>query len=71
VACTDDRGISVMPNHMFVVNFGYVNNVELAVSEVAISYRFITPRSNTLNPLFLRNISSYYYCMAGTSGLAV
>ena len=57
---------------MFVVNFGYVNNVELAVSEVAISNRFITPPSNTVNPLILRNLSAYYYyCMVGPSGRAV
>ena len=54
---------------MFVVNFGYVNDVELAVSEVAISNRFIT--SNKLTPLIFRNISAYCYCMAGPSGRAV
>ena len=40
-----------MPNHMFVVNFDYVNDVELVVSEVVISNRYNTPWSNTLTLL--------------------
>ena len=56
---------------MFVVNFGYVNDVELVVSEVAISNRFITPPSDILTPLSLRNIPAYYSCMAAPSGRAV
>jgi hypothetical protein len=60
-----------MPNHMFVVNFGYVNDVELAVSEVAIPNRFITPLSNTITPLIFRNVSAYYYCTTGPTGRTV